>query len=499
MTDAMDRISIVASDSHDSLNGQESEEVPLFSEEHENNSSEFNKENKQNLNLSEEEEEEKDVKVNLRGKTSTKWTVLICVCFSLFSTYHCITAFSSLQDDMMSQFNLSDSEFSLMTTILFVFAVFASLACPILITRTNVYITLIIGQSVLTFGQFCIMISCAIVGKHGSSIYAIYVIYFGRGLIGVGLAVGDVCVNIIIDIWFVDTKWSVSAIYMNSLMLELGVASSRYLLVLIDDINDDIWQAYLFGFFCGIIAICGGYMALLFEKSFILSHHINDNNEDGGSVSTIDHGFESDFRLIKKFDIKLWIIIFIICICDANEETYLTSMTEALMEKYNLSESEADFLLSLSVYCAIILFPIWGYISKYVSLTIYFLIASLCCMVTSMSIFVLSKSTDDGLASPVPYIAAFIQIMGSQWYYPNAWAIFFIICPNDILPVASSFTAVSYLLCGAAEIQLFGVLADLTAGYTFSMIMVAVLAFFGLVASIILAQKGFRKKTNKNK
>ena len=91
-----------------------------------------------------------------RGESKTKWYVLAALSTGWLSSFHVIESMSSIEDTLISQLNLTNIEFSSLTTIIFLFAIPAALFAPYVIAKTNVYYCLVIAQCTLGFGQFIV-------------------------------------------------------------------------------------------------------------------------------------------------------------------------------------------------------------------------------------------------------------------------------------------------------------------------------------------------------
>ena len=480
--------------------------------------------------------------INQRNR-NTKWQVFLLVVFSWIAQFHCISSVSVLEHTLLHDYNLSNTEYSLLYTMVFLFAISGSLIAPQLIVQYNLYVALMITQVICMFGQVLAMVGGIIIDADTSENYAANNVYYtffliflycGRAFIGISFGLSDVILISFVGAWFGNTSnnsntsnfdantanntnantntggnssWSIIATMISMAHQNLGTISAMYTLTIIDDTNGSLWQCFLLGVLICLLSVFTAYKALLMfnnGKKDYTSRVSLDNEENEDTDDAVNHiarvdnindgddqqGYLTDFGKIKHFSLRLWLIILCITIGEANFETFFSQMIEVLIYKYDIDQLTANMVLSSSPIFGMIFIPVFGYISiKYNQNNLF---ANFCLTISmisfslSMFIILFDRNNNNGLNNASPWAAMIIENLAIQWWWSSGWTLLYQECPYDMHPIASSTATVFYSIGNIIETLLFGVLADLTNGYDASMMMVAIIPLFGIVAAVLI-------------
>ena len=438
--------------------------------------------------------DDKNLESSLRAESSTKWKVLACLCFVWTSLYHCILSIGSLEDILLTQYNLSNSTFSLLSSTVFFTAIIACLLAPYFVEKTNVYKTLIFGQMSVTMGQIFTSLACYLVyanNKTSFSTFYIIILFFGRGLIGFSLGIADVAVNSICTLYFGASPFASTAFLILASTLELGIITARYGLVPIATMhtklvtNSDgestklfaIYSSFWVGVGISLISVFSCYLAYYYEKQFV-KKHLSVVNQ-----SSIQ--FDRRLSLIREFDGKIWIIIILITIGFANIETWVTQMSEPLVAKFGCNETQSDLILSTVCVMAFVFNPIWAIITRKFGLLKEFAVLSMALMVISMMIDVFAAHSDNCVRNWAVWSGVLLYIFGTELFFASLFPLLYANTDLKLVSVVNSVNATLYLLSGVLQTYLFGIAADVNDGYGWSMMSLAVTALFGFVLALV--------------
>ena len=150
----------------------------------------------------------------------------------------------------------------------------------------------------------------------------------------------------------------------------------------------------------------------------------------------------NDFGKIKQLPYSVWCIIICIAIGEANFETFSSQLIEPLMIVYNLTEFEANTMLSMASWFGIIGMPMYAYITaKYKICAKYFFVASFVSFVIAIVIQLIDlywygNYNDKKYGTQIKihgWIAMIIESFGMQCWWPTGWALLFATCPKDCI------------------------------------------------------------------
>lgn len=113
--------------------------------------------------------EKKCMQTVSRSDSTEKWFILCSISTLWIASYFCILCASPLEEEMMTTFNLSNTEFALFSTISFLFAVIGSLVTPKMIRIMNLYNSMLISAACELLGQ-----SVFIIGMLSSNMLIMY-------------------------------------------------------------------------------------------------------------------------------------------------------------------------------------------------------------------------------------------------------------------------------------------------------------------------------------
>ena len=334
--------------------------------------------------------------------SKTKWYIFLLVVFSWVAEFHCISSVSVLEHILLHKNGLDNTKYSLLYSMVFLFAIVGSFIAPKLIVKYNLYIALIITQAICMFGQFLAMIAGLIIDggtANGTSdvhyILFLLFLYCGRALIGMSFGLSDVIVASFVGAWFKNEDDSNGSLSIIATMISiahsnLGAISAMYTLILIYDINDSLAECFLLGVLMCLVSIICGYTAMFMynrRKSGytplnnidieLMNININQNGHDDHEIKNLQnknvnsasssddsgHGYSSDFSKIKHFSLRTWLIILCIIIGEANFETFFGQMVEVLIYKYDVNEFDANMALSSSPIFGMIFVPFFAWLS----------------------------------------------------------------------------------------------------------------------------------------
>ena len=432
-----------------------------------------------------------------RSETSIKWYLLINLCTIWMTAYHCIFNISALQTSLMTDLSLDNTQFALLTSIVFLAAMLSALISPWIINRTDIYwsliwasLTVIIGQALFILGLFLM------IHTNQSYLYSIgyFLLYFGRALIGIALGIDDVAVNTIYSLWFGKSRWVSVAFITLAQTLEIGSITARYCIVPIKNIRNSLLDPFILGLAFGALSLFSSFWMLYLDQVYTKQsnliyqicpgNHKNNDRINQGQNEVQQQTFkmitfERDFTSLTQFSVKLWLIIIFISLGWANIETFLSQMTDVFVNEYKMTEWNANLLLSTTSVVGVVLNPFWGWIFGIYPISVpYFEIASQIAGIISLLLFAFINDYI-GL-----WIGIVLFILNIEWYFASAFVELYAECPVQLLSVANSINAVLYLLAAIVETYLFGLIADV-ANYKWCLIMMSFVGFIAMIIAII--------------
>jgi len=335
----------------------------------------------------------------LRRESRTKWWVLICSLVISSAIFHCQYSIGALENDIMKFYDLDNTEFALLTTVVYFFAVVASFAGPTIVHRYGLYVLSLCSQVSLVVSQVFVCLSF--------TDQYIALLYVGRALNGISLGWNYIVANSTIGIWFNGSKWQAIAFIASQNSIECGILAARYILVPIKKAADgDLTAPFYFSLSFAICSLIASIVMYCYEEHFVLQYIIphasrytlsssrshsgdiefgkndpekvaddivppplddnkndeNDDNDDATSddVETINnirehlHDLTStsqqDYYItLKTFSIDIWLLIGICCVGTACVGIFDNEMEEPLQVKFGLSEWMSNFEISLTI------------------------------------------------------------------------------------------------------------------------------------------------------
>ena len=193
----------------------------------------------------------------------------------------------------------------------------------------------------------------------------------------------------------------------------------------------------------------------------------------------------------RHIDPFVWCIIVVIIIGWAFVETVGNQFTEPLMEIFEVNEHTANLLLSMEPIYALTVANVLAFIiSKYGYLSWYFLGGSLLMMTSMLLLFLYSlypsNNNSDGLAMGVICTVLVCYIVGEHCFFSSAFTCLFLSCPLKAVPIINTVSSVGYMLGSLLQNYFFGLLADESGSFSYSMLMTEVLLVVGLAFSAIV-------------
>eukprot|EP01084_Bolivina_argentea_P098440 176914_1 len=410
-----------------------------------------------------------------RSAGTHKWLILYAVSTLWIASFYCILCTSALEHDMITEFNLSNTQFAAFATISFAFAIISAAFTPYIISQINLYNTMLLSSTLLTIGQ-----TLFIVGILSSNLY---IMYLGRVFIGFGYGFDNVTVYSAINIWFGDSEWLPFALNVVNSTFEIGILATRYGMQPLYNISQQIFVPYLWGIAFGLIAISSCIMMISIERNFL--RQCKSNRKDALSTSDI---LDNDFKKIKDFDASVWLILLIIIIGWSSDDIFFTQITLPFMQIFNVTELSANTVLSVSSIYSLTIGQIWGWlISKY-GFVSYWSISAMFLTSCSMTLlfFYDSNIWINNIVSPLfsMWIIVIINDTGLQYFYAASFTCLYMVCPLELTAIVNTVSCVGYMSGSALGSYLFGAIADQTDTYRWSIFMIAVLLIGGLIISI---------------
>eukprot|EP01083_Nonionella_stella_P092309 258374_1 len=441
---------------------------------------------------------ESDIDLNecatLRSQSVHKWYILAALSTLWIASYHCILCIGALEDSMMISYNLTNTEFSLLSTLTFLFAIFGSLFCPKLIQIINLYNTMFLSASLATLGQIIFTFGVLFPSKQ----HALYIMYLGRICLGIGYGIQNVTIYSTVNVWFQGNKWLSFALNTVNSTYEIGVLTSRYCLVPLYQLTNQLYVPYLIGIAMGSISILFSVAMIFIERHFTNIHSESLQHTNSTHIINLD----TDFTKMKQFNIKVWLIILLIMIGWSSCETFGTQITDPFMITFGISEKNVNMLLSAQSICALTIAQLWGWFNSKYGYLSHFLILSMLLMSVGMSILLVHMNLNDDITLSSPVVGAvnavliiIVYVVGLQQFFAVSFTCLLLSCPMELSSIVNSVAAIGYMIASVIETDLFGVIADATRPiskggshneYMWSVLMMIAFTFIGLILAIIV-------------
>eukprot|EP01084_Bolivina_argentea_P117597 208809_1 len=423
----------------------------------------------------------------IRGESSEKWFILIPICTLWTASYHCILCISPLEDDMLKLFNLSNAEFSLFSAIIFAFAVCSSLLSPYIIHKINLYNAMLLSCVLCTFGQSIFII--------GTVISNLLVMYTGRMLIGICYGIQNVVIYTVINIWFNNNKWLTFAINTVNTIYYIGVVTAYYFMIPLYRINNQIWVPYTLGIAFSLVSVIACIVMLSIEKQFC----------SDGETESASSKLDNNFSRIKHFGLMIWLILIVIIIGWSSSETFGALLTVPLMTAFNVSEWSIDILLSFNAIYALTIGQLWGWIISKYGYFSYYLMFSLILMTFSYGILCFYNDTWIISSELTAWIIMLFWVVGLQYFFGVCFTCLFMVCPLELTSMVNTVSSIGCMVGSMIQSYLFGLIADETDSFHWSILMVLSCLILGSLIAIsvhfidIIRDGSLHKESKSNK
>lgn len=434
----------------------------------------------------------------LRSDSNIKWFIFIVIDLAYLSNYHISLNTSGLQETLMTEFNMSNTQFSLLSTLFYLFAIFGAFTAPTITNQWNVYISFNIGQLFLFLNSVLLVLLLYTTETHYiNDQVSLYIVYTLRSLMGIGFGLSSSVVSSIIKIWFTQSKWSPVALSLLSFTIEIGFITARYLIYLVYSLNNSLYQAYLLSAILSLISLFASFGTIIIEKEFlkifyqrltIEFENVAIDNKAVVNSNKVLLKFNRDYSKIVEFPYRLWLIILFISLTIGNTETFQSQMLDAFVLKYNISESYGDFAMSIMYCFTLIIIPLFTYYSKYVYkyLKVLIIIGPLLKLISCI-IFLLSPI---GTNYALLFSCTFIYSIGIEIVFAGCFPLLYIYSPLQLTSIVTSINTICFLFSGVIFTFLFGFIADNVNlnkdCYDSPVLMLAILSIITIIIAIIV-------------
>ena len=412
--------------------------------------------------------------------------MLFCICICWGSVLHSTVCVSSIEAKIIDAFNLSYTEFALLSNVvLTIAAIFGSFFVPFIINlvNKNVYSAVILSNMLIVIGQTLLTIFFWLLPVNNSnSNHASEIrigLYLCRFVTGFGCGMCYSCLNSLLSIWFAKSQWSSMAAQCMDLAIELGNASARYTYIVFYDINQQFYQPFILSICVGLLGLAGSIFAWWYEKEFIKS--FSNGSASGDTDTGVDYNYLSKnvIKLCKNTlcsyncnNLILWMLLISFGICYGNCYAVFTQTELAFVKKYNITDYQAEIILGTLNICKFATGPICGFIvSKYIPIdSIKHL--SFGCIIGSMLfvicglLYICSDSVNSsntiGLSNPMPWIFIVCFSFADSIFFGCAYPIIYKLTPIELTSLINSVNAAMFLFQIIFQSYMFALIAQLS-------------------------------------
>ena len=440
----------------------------------------------------------------LRSESKTKWKIAIYVSFSWFTCYHCLVQVSALEETLIDAYNLTDVEFSFFSTIALFFAIFSAFLTPHIAAKLNIYMSLIIAQTILVISQIIWTIGCSLtLHKPLSQPVILLIFYTNRILFGISLGITDVSLISVIDIWFAHSVYSPIATQISIVFLNIGSLSARYILSPIYQLNDELYQTGLVSLSIAVIGLIS--TLILRNNEFV---YRSEEVSSQWQYDTIPHSTHNTVIKLRVSYHKLsqisgitWTIMVYISFIWGNGDTVSSQLSEPLIDKFNMTEWQANLVLSLINVMTIVLSPIVAWIMYKYDYYTYWMIISPILQAVSFFVYVLADnvSADDddenggGLSNITAWLIVILFVLGNVGSYGSSFPALYETARVDLISLVNGVNAMMFLSSGMLLTFIFGQVAQVYGDFNGSVLILAVVyilaALTGIRAHFQMKQK----------
>ncbi|MCF8261210.1 MAG: MFS transporter [Melioribacteraceae bacterium] len=267
-----------------------------------------------------------------------RWTVLILVSLAMFGNYYIYDSIAPIADLLKSQLGFSDTNIGSLNSIYSFAAVFILIFSGILIDRIGVRI------SILIFGTICSI--AALVTALSSDLY---VMLFGRVLLGIGAEPLIVAITTALAKWFKGKELGF-AFGINLTIARLGSFAADWSPTWGGQYYSN-WQDPLYiAFVIGLTCIMGGVIYFIMEKNAERKYSL-------GSASETD---KFEVKDIFKFDKSFWYIVILCVTFYSAVFPFRTFAIKFYMEAHGADRELAGQLNSALIFASMVATPLFG-------------------------------------------------------------------------------------------------------------------------------------------
>eukprot|EP01084_Bolivina_argentea_P248350 415395_1 len=307
-----------------------------------------------------------------RSESALKWWVLFDIFCSWSSAYFLTYGVSSLETTLLTIFQWESAQFSYLVAATFLGAVIGPAMIPLFDAYSFKLCTLLNNQVILFLGELMFSISLylysSLLSYSNIRIQYVYIlILFSRFVIGIAMGSTDSLAQSSINYWFGQSKYNSQAFGLLIIGIEIGIISSRYLLPAIYEYFNHISIPFFVSLLPSVFAIM---LNNIVKVKIIKSHKTNPEwyYTEYNDTEIVTNSIWNQFR---QLSFKIWCIIWLVIIANVVINTVYSCYVDPLHKSFNMSEYQADQLLSVCAVVVIVLgFPI-GWCTDYIGGQLY--------------------------------------------------------------------------------------------------------------------------------
>jgi len=267
-----------------------------------------------------------------------RWMVLIFVSLAMFGNYYIYDSIAPIADMLKADLGFSDTDIGSLNSIYSFAAVFVLIFSGIIIDRIGVRI------SILVFGIMCSI--AALVTAMSSDLY---VMLFGRLLLGIGAEPLIVAITTALAKWFKGKELGF-AFGINLTIARLGSFAADWSPTwgssFFDNWSDPLYVAFVIGLTCVMGGVVYWVMEVVAEKKYTLS-------EAGETDKFV-------LRDVLKFDKTFWYIVILCVTFYSAVFPFRTFAIKFYMEAHGADREFAGQLNSALIFASMIATPLFG-------------------------------------------------------------------------------------------------------------------------------------------
>ncbi len=395
-----------------------------------------------------------------------RWSVLILVSLAMFGNYYIYDSIAPIADMLKTALGFSDVDMGSLYSIYSFAAVFILIVSGPIIDRIGV------KTSILIFGTLCSI--AALVTAVSTDLY---VMLFGRLLLGVGAEPLIVAITTALAKWFKGKELGF-AFGINLTIARLGSfaadwsptwGSSFY-----DNWSDPLYVAFIIGLTCAVGGLTYWFMESYAERNYEL-----------GEASETDKFVWSD---LIKFDKSFWYIVILCVTFYSAVFPFRTFAIKFYMEAHGATRELAGQLNSALIFASMIATPIFGLLADKIGKRASMMMIG---SIVILPVYLLLVYSGVSLYLPIIMLGlAFSLIPAIMW--PS---VAYLVKQNRLGTAYSIMTliqqigvfAFNYLLGWSNDIS--GASAENPEGYAMGMWILSILGIIGVVFAYLLRKE----------